>query len=125
MKKLFSNQAASIAPYSEAIQSNNYVFLSGQIALSPDTGEVIIGDIKTQTKRILDGIKDFLEEKDLTMDNIVKCNIYMTDYDNDFADMNAVYLSYFTQPYPARLTIGVKSLYPDCRIEIDAIIEIS
>lgn len=110
-------------PYSVGVRAGKLIFLSGQVSCDRITGDIVPGDITVQTKTIMDNIKYLLEHNGLTMDNIVKCIIHLTDYGRDFNTMNAVYLSYFTKPYPARFCGGVKELYPGCIIEIEAIVE--
>ena len=88
------------------------------------TGDIVTGDIALQTRTIMDNIKYLLEYNGLSMANIVKCIIHLTDYGRDFQAMNQVYLSYFEKPYPARFCGGVKELYPGCLIEIEAVVEV-
>jgi len=124
MRKEFTAPGLATAtdPYSVGVQAGNLIFLSGQVACDRITGDIIPGNIKVQTKIIMDNIKYLLEHNGLTLDNIIKCVIHLTDYDRDFAAMNEVYLSYFHKPYPARFCGGVKALYPGCIIEIEAIV---
>ena len=125
MRKEFTapGLAASGDPYSVGVICGDIILLSGQVACDRETGEVVEGNIEEQTKVIMDNIKYLLEYNGLTMDNIQKCTIHLTDYERDFQAMNKVYISYFNQPYPARFCAGVKSLYPGCKIEIETVVE--
>ena len=92
MKKTISTDLApkAIGPYSQAIECNGLLFVSGQIPIDPNTGVIITGDIKMQTRRVLQNIKAILEAAGYTLDDVVKCTVLMADM-NDFADMNQVY----------------------------------
>ena len=109
MKALSTPKApAAIGPYSQAIQVGNLVYTSGQIPIDPATGIFAEGGIKEQTRQSLSNIKAILEEAGLRMSNVVKTTVYLADM-NDFADMNAVYASFFSEPYPARSAVAVKT----------------
>ncbi len=113
---------AAIGPYSQAIRVGNIVYTSGQIPLDPATGAFVEGGIKEQTRQALTNIKAILEEAGTSMDNVVKTTVFMANMD-DFADMNAVYAEFFTEPYPARSAVAVKTLPKDALIEIKVIAE--
>jgi 2-iminobutanoate/2-iminopropanoate deaminase len=118
--KVTSQKAPSaIGPYSQAIRSGNLLFLSGQIPLDPKTGE-IKGDINEQTKRCLDNIKGLLEDNSLSLSNVIKSLIFITDMKN-FAKVNEIYSAYFTEPYPARSCVEVKGLPKGAEVEIEVI----
>lgn len=111
----------AIGPYSQAIVTQGeMLFLSGQIPLDPDSGEMISGGIIEQTERCLKNIKAILQSQALNMDHIVKTTVFMTDL-KEFADMNKVYSEFFKQPYPARSTIQVAALPKGARVEVEAI----
>jgi 2-iminobutanoate/2-iminopropanoate deaminase len=122
MKKAISTTKApaAIGPYSQAIKVGNLVYTSGQIPIDPATGVLVEGGIKEQTRQSLNNIKAILEEVGLTMGNVVKTTVFMADM-NDFADMNAVYASFFTEPYPARSAVAVKTLPKGALVEIEVI----
>ena len=122
MKKVISTQQApaAIGPYSQAIQVGNLVYTSGQIPIDPSTGSLVEGGIKEQTRQSLLNVKAILEEAGLTMGNVVKTTVFMADM-NDFADMNADYASFFTEPYPARSSVAVKTLPKGALVEIEVI----
>lgn len=123
MKAIHTNQApAAIGPYSQAIEANGMVFASGQIPIDPATGQFVEGGIKEQTRQALTNIKAILEEAGTSMDNVVKTTVFMANMD-DFADMNAVYAEFFTEPYPARSAVAVKTLPKGALIEIEVIAE--
>ena len=110
----------AIGPYSQGIRSGNLLFVSGQVPIDPATGNIIEGDIKTQTDRVMRNLTAILEAAGGTMDNVLRCTVYLADM-NDFAAMNEVYGSYFSQPAPARSTIQAVRLPKDARVEIDVI----
>ena len=112
--------ATNVGPYSHAIETGNLVYLSGQTPLDPATGQLASGDIASQTERCFANLFSVLEAAGLTSDNVVKVNVFLTDM-NDFAAMNNIYAKHFSQPYPARTTIGVASLPLGARIEIEMI----
>lgn len=111
---------APIGPYSQAIVSGNTVYVSGQIPLNPFTGELEIGSIEEATHRILKNIEALLKENNMSLNNIVKCSIFMTDL-GQFAEMNTVYGSYFEDTPPARETVQVSKLPMNVPIEISCI----
>ena len=110
MKVISTQKApAAIGPYSQAIQIGNLVYTSGQIPIDPTTGKFAEGGIKEQTRQSLLNVKVILEEAGLTMKNVVKTIVFIADM-NDFADMNAIYAEFFSEPYPARSAVAVKTL---------------
>lgn len=110
----------AIGPYSQAIKANGFVFVSGQLALDPRTGQMVGQDIKTQTRRVLDNIKAVLQAAGASLDKVVRCGVFLRDM-NDFGPMNEEYGSYFKELPPARTTVQVAKLPRDALIEIDAI----
>ena len=121
MKALNTDKApAAIGPYSQAIQVGNLVYTSGQIPIDPATGMIVTGGIKEQTLQSLTNVKAILEEVGLTMSNVLKTTVFMADM-NDFADMNAVYAEFFTEPYPARSAVAVKTLPKGALVEIEVV----
>ena len=124
MKVISTKKApAAIGSYSQAIQVGNFVFTSGQIPIDPATGTFTEGDIKEQTRQSLTNVKAILEETGLSMSNVVKTTVFMADM-NDFADMNAVYAEFFTEPYPARSAVAVKTLPKGALVEIEVVAEV-
>jgi len=112
---------AAIGPYSQAVKANGFVFVSGQIALDPRTGQVVGQDVKTQTRRALDNIRAIVEAAGSSMDRVTKCTIFLKDM-NDFGPMNEEYGSYFKELPPARSTVQVARLPRDALVEIEAIV---
>jgi 2-iminobutanoate/2-iminopropanoate deaminase len=110
----------AIGPYSQAIKANGFVFVSGQTALDPRTGQMVGQDIKTQTRRALDNIKAVLQAAGTSLDKVVRCGVFLKDM-NDFGPMNEEYGSYFKEVPPARTTVQVSKLPRDALVEIDAI----
>ncbi len=110
----------AIGPYSQAIRAENFLFLSGQIPLDPKTGELVKGDIRQQTRQVLENIKGVLESQNLGMEDVVKVTIFLKNV-VDFSQVNEVYGTYFPSSPPARSTIGVGGLPRNADIEIEAI----
>jgi 2-iminobutanoate/2-iminopropanoate deaminase len=115
-----TNAPAPIGPYSQAIAAGGFVFVSGQIPANPSTGEVISGDIKAETKQVMENIKSVLTEAKLDFGNVVKTSIFLTDMQS-FAHVNEVYGTYFTDQFPARETIQVAALPKNVNVEISVI----
>ena len=123
MKVISTKKApAAIGPYSQAIRVGNLVYTSGQIPIDPATGAFAEGGIKEQTRLSLNNVKAILEEEGLAMDNVVKTTVFMADM-GDFAEMNGVYAEFFTEPYPARSAVAVKTLPKGALVEIEVIAE--
>lgn len=122
MKKVISTvkAPAAIGPYSQAVRVGNLVYTSGQIPINPATGVFAEGGIKEQTRQSLLNVKAILEAAGLTMSDVVKTTVFMADM-NDFADMNAVYAEFFSEPYPARSAVAVKALPKGALVEIEVV----
>ena len=111
---------AAIGPYSQAVRRGETVFLSGQIALDPDTGLLVEGDIEVQARRAFDNLRAVCEAAGGSLDDVVRLGLYLTDLDQ-FARVNAVMSDYFQAPYPARSTIEVSALPKGAAFEVDAV----
>jgi 2-iminobutanoate/2-iminopropanoate deaminase len=109
-----------IGPYSQAIRAGNFIFLSGQLPIDPSTGEMVSGDIRQQTRQVLENVKGVLESQGLGMQDIVKVSIFLRDMGN-FNQMNEVYATYFSSHPPARSTVEVGKFPKNADIEIEAI----
>jgi 2-iminobutanoate/2-iminopropanoate deaminase len=109
-----------IGPYSQAIRSSGFVFVSGQVALDPQTGEFVGKDVRQQTERVMENLKGILEASGASLNQVVKTTVFLQDM-NDFAAMNEVYARYFTSAPPARSTVQVARLPKDALVEIDVI----
>ncbi len=121
MKELSTKNApAAIGPYSQGIEANGFVYVSGQLPINPATGEFAEGGIKAEARQSLTNIKNILAEAGLTMGNVVKVTVLMTDI-KDFAAVNEVYAEFFEAPYPARSAFAVVALPKGADIEIEAI----
>ncbi|EJC37592.1 RidA family protein [Helicobacter pylori] len=122
MKEVIHSALApkAIGPYSQAIATNDLVFVSGQLGIDVSTGEFKGADIHSQTTQSMENIKAILKEAGLGMDSVVKTTILLKSLD-DFAVVNEIYGSYFTEPYPARATFQVAKLPKDALVEIEAI----
>lgn len=114
------NAPAAIGPYSQAIEVNGFVYISGQLPIDPATGEFAGCDIKSQAEQSLKNVKAILEEAGLTMKNVVKTTVFLADM-ADFAAMNEVYSTYFSEPYPARSAVAVKTLPKGALVEIECV----
>ncbi|GAA7705358.1 RidA family protein [Helicobacter pylori] len=122
MKEVIHSTLApkAIGPYSQAIATNDLVFVSGQLGIDVSTGEFKGADIHSQTTQSMENIKAILKEVGLGMDSVVKTTILLKSLD-DFSVVNEIYGSYFTEPYPARATFQVAKLPKDALVEIEAI----
>lgn len=118
---VYSTEAPKpIGPYSQAVWAGDTLFVSGQIALDSASGELIQGNIETETKAVLNNVKAILDKAGIGFSNIVKTSIFLKNMD-DFAAVNAVYASYFTADFPARETVQVSKLPKDVNVEISVI----
>ncbi|HMA95274.1 MAG TPA: RidA family protein [Polyangiaceae bacterium] len=115
---------AAVGPYSQAVRVGDWLFLSGQIPLVPETGEIVTGDIEVQTRRVLENLRAVLEAAQASLASLVKTTIYLTDM-TDFAVVNRVYAEYLSPPFPARATVEVKALPRGARVEIEGIAVLS
>lgn len=123
MKPISTDKApAAIGPYSQAIVFGNLVITSGQLPIDPATGQFPEGGIQEQTRQSLTNVKNILAEAGLDMSHVVKTTVFLADM-GDFADMNAVYSEFFTQPYPARSAVAVNTLPKNALVEIEVIAE--
>lgn len=111
---------AAIGPYSQAIKCGNLVFTSGQIPLDPVTGELVSGDVRTQTRQVLENLQAVLSAAGSSLEKVIKTTVFIKDM-NDFSAINEVYAAFFTQAPPARSTVEVARLPKDVRVEIEAI----
>jgi 2-iminobutanoate/2-iminopropanoate deaminase len=110
----------ALGPYSPAVWAGDLLYLSGQTPIDPATGELVEGGVELQTHRCFDNLEAVLGDAGLTMDNVVKCNVYLTDM-GDFPAMNTAYSTRFSKPYPARTTVAVAALPRDAMVEIEMI----
>lgn len=122
---VFTDQAPkAIGPYSQAVRAGNTVYLSGQIPLDPKSGELVKGDIATETRRVFDNLKAVASAAGDGLQDVVRVTVYLIDL-GDFAKVNEVMAEYFKEPYPARVTIGVAALPRGARVEIDAVMVVA
>lgn len=110
---------AAIGPYSQAIKINKMIFTSGQIPFNAE-GKLISDDVQEQTRQSLNNVKNILEEAGTSMDNVIKCTVFISNMD-DFSKINEVYQEFFSEPYPARSCVEVARLPRDVKVEIEAI----
>lgn len=110
----------AVGPYNHAVRVGDLLFCSGQIPIDPQNGNLISGDIKAQTERVLQNVKAILNDQKLTFANVVKSTVFMTNL-ADFAGMNEIYAKYFTENFPARSTIQVAALPKGASVEIEVV----
>ena len=110
----------AIGPYSQAVRAGQLLFISGQIPIDPATGNLIAGDIAAMTHRVFANIREILAAAGASLDQVARTTVFLADM-NDFAAMNEVYATYFSQPAPARSTVQAARLPKDARVEIDVI----
>jgi len=115
-----SKSAPAVGPYNHAVRAGDMLFCAGQIPLDPATGNLVSGDIKAQTERVLLNVKAILDDQNLSFSNIVKSTVFLTNL-ADFAGMNEVYSKYFTSDFPARSTIQVAAFPKGANVEIEVI----
>lgn len=111
---------APIGPYNQGVKVNGFLYLSGQIAIDPNTGELKTANLNEQTHQVMKNIQTLLAEAGMTWDNVVKASIFISDM-NNFAEINDIYASYFTGDYPARETVEVSCLPKNVDVEISII----
>jgi 2-iminobutanoate/2-iminopropanoate deaminase len=109
-----------IGPYSQAVRVNGFLFVSGQVALDPKTGEMSKGDVREQTERVLENVKGIVEAAGSKMPHVIKTTVFLKNM-NDFTAMNEVYARYFTAAPPARSTVEVARLPKDALVEIEVV----
>ncbi len=123
MKKIITTTKAPapIGPYSQAILTGNTLYTSGQIAINPETGALVLDDITTEAKQVMQNLKAVLDEAGMTFENVIKTTIFLSDM-NNFTEVNAVYGSYFNEATaPARETVAVLTLPKSVNVEISVI----
>ena len=118
------NAPAAIGPYSQAIKANGFVYVSGQIAIDPETGEFVSGGVAEQTQRVLKNLAAVLEASGSSLDQVVKTTVFLADM-KEFVEMNEVYATFFSGPPPARATVAAAGLPRDARVEIEAVALVS
>lgn len=121
MKTIQTTKApGAIGPYSQAVEANGFIFASGQLGIDPNTGNFVEGGVKEQTKQALTNARAIMEEAGLSLSNVVKTTVFLSDMAN-FADMNEVYSQFFSEPFPARSTVAVKTLPKNGLVEVECI----
>ena len=115
-----AKSAPAVGPYNHAVRIGDLLFCAGQIPLDPATGNLVAGDIKAQTERVLENIKAILDDQRLGFENVVKSTVFMTNL-GDFGAMNEIYAKYFTSEHPARSTVQVAGLPKGANVEIEVL----
>lgn len=111
---------AAIGPYSQGVLVDNTLYVSGQIAIDPETGSMISGSVEAETERVLENLGGVLQAASMTYENVVRCEVFLTDV-NDYAQVNEVYTRYFNEMPPARQAVQVAALPRNARVEISCI----
>ena len=119
-KAISSKSGVAVGPYSHAIDADGFIFLSGQTPIDPASGKLVSGSITEETKQCLTNLGAVLEAANLTFENVIKCNVFLTDM-NFFNEMNDEYKKFFNEPYPARSTVAVAGLPLGARVEIEMV----
>ena len=114
------NAPAAIGPYSQAIEVNGFVYASGQIPIDPETGAFVPGGIREQTRQCLRNVSAILQEAGTDLSHVVKTTVYLADI-ADFAAMNEVYATFFSEPYPARSAVAVRDLPKGALVEVEVL----
>ena len=109
-----------VGPYSQAIVDGDFIFVSGQGSINPETGSLELGDVRAETKRVFENLRAILEAAGSSLAHVLKCNVYLRDI-NDFAAMNETYQTFFSAPFPARTTIQAGALPGGIAVEIECI----
>ena len=121
MKTIQTTKApAAIGPYSQAVEANGFVFASGQLGINPATGEFVEGDVQAQTRQALTNALAIMNEAGLDLNNVIKTTVFLSDMAN-FAAMNEIYAEFFSEPYPARSAVAVKTLPKNALVEVECI----
>lgn len=121
MKTIQTTKApAAIGPYSQAVEANGFVFASGQLGINPATGEFVEGDVQAQTRQALTNARAIMNEAELDLNNVIKTTVFLSDMAN-FAAMNEIYAEFFSEPYPARSAVAVKTLPKNALVEVECI----
>lgn len=115
-----ANSPEAVGPYNHAVRVGDLLFCAGQIPIDPATGNLVSGDIKMQTDRVLQNVRAILSDQELTFANVVKSTVFLTNL-ADFTGMNDVYSKYFTKDFPARSTIQVAALPKGANVEIEVV----
>jgi len=119
-RNVVGGKRPAIAPLSPAVWAGDLLYLSGQIPMDPNTGALMGGDIGAQTNRVFDNLEAVLREAKLSLDDVIKVNVFLADM-ADFAAMNTAYAARFSKPYPARTTVAVRELPRKAQIEIEMV----
>jgi 2-iminobutanoate/2-iminopropanoate deaminase len=117
-----SELSPPVGPFSQAVRVDGFIYFSGQVGQDPATGKVVEGGIEAETERVFQNLSAVLKAAGRGFDDVVRAGVYLTDI-SDFAAMNAIYAKYFSQPFPARTTIGTAALPLGARVEIDLVVK--
>ena len=121
IERLMAPGAFHRAPYCHAARAGDFLFVTGQVAADPETGEYVLGDIETETRRVMDNLVIVLEHADLTLRDVVAARAFLTRFEEDYETFNRIYAEYMGDELPTRTTIGVTALAAGARVEVDLI----
>ena len=121
IERLMAPGAFHRAPYCHAARAGDFVFVTGQVAADPETGEYVLGDIETETRRVMDNLVIVLEHAGLTLRDVVAARAFLTRFEDDYETFNRIYAEYLGDALPTRTTIGVTALAAGARVEVDLI----
>jgi 2-iminobutanoate/2-iminopropanoate deaminase len=121
IERLMAPGAFHQAPYCHAARAGDFLFVTGQISTDPETGEYVLGDIETETRRVMDNLVLVLEHAGLTLRDVVAARAFLTHFDDDYETFNRIYAAYMGDDLPMRTTVGVTALAAGARVEVDFI----
>jgi 2-iminobutanoate/2-iminopropanoate deaminase len=121
IERLMAPGAFHRAPYCHAARAGGFLFVTGQIAADPQTGEYVLGDIETETRRVMDNLVIVLEHAGYALSDIVAARAFLTDFDGEYEAFNRIYAEYLGEHLPTRTTVGVTALAAGARVEVDLV----
>ena len=121
IERLMAPGAFHRAPYCHAVRAGDFLFVTGQVAADPATGEYVLGDIETETRRVMDNLVIVLEHAGLTLRDVVAARAFLTRFEDDYETFNRIYAEYMGDDLPTRTTIGVTGLAAGARVEVDLV----
>jgi 2-iminobutanoate/2-iminopropanoate deaminase len=121
IERLMAPGAFHRAPYCHAARAGDFLFVTGQVAADPETGEYVLGDIETETRRVMDNLVIVLQHAGLTLRDVVAARAFLTRFEEDYKAFNRIYAEYMGDELPTRTTIGVTALAAGARVEVDLV----
>jgi 2-iminobutanoate/2-iminopropanoate deaminase len=121
IERLMAPGAFHRAPYCHAARAGDFLFVTGQVAADPETGEYVLGDIETETRRVMDNLVIVLEHAGLSLGDVVAARAFLTRFEDDYETFNRIYAEYMGDELPTRTTVGVTALAAGARVEVDLV----